>query len=496
MKRFRNVDVLLLLLLLAADARADAPMSPDTEACLGCHDSIHPGIVQDWKAGRHARTSPGEAMKVQGKALLVSSQEVPKSLQGVTVGCAECHTLRPEAHADTFDHNGHEVHVVVSPDDCAVCHSVEREQYGRNLMSHAYGNLMDNRVYKLLEASINGVPKLEKGRVVTARPEMDPNPESCLYCHGTRLSLGGTVTRDTDLGEMDFPEIRGWPNQGVGRVNLDGSLGACTACHPRHRFSLETARKPYTCKECHAGPDVPAYKVYEASKHGNIFSSQHKDWNFGAVPWTLGKDFTAPTCAACHMSLLVNTDGKEIAERTHEIKDRLAYRLFGLIYAHPHHRDADTTLIRNRDGLPLPTDFQGRPAEGVLLNEKERDQRRQAMQASCLACHTRSWVDGHWIRLEATIRETNDATRTATDLMQEIWKRGGAAGLAAGANPFDEFIEKTWSETWLFYANSIRLSSAMAGGGDYGVFAYGRFQMSGNIQQIADESRRIPRPGP
>ncbi len=494
MKKFLTAG--LFLLLLAGNARAEAPMSEDTETCLGCHESIHPGIVQDWKAGRHAHTTPGEAMKVQGEALLVSSREVPTKLQGVSVGCAECHTLRPGAHADTFDHNDYKVHVVVSPEDCAVCHTLEREEYGRNIMAHAYGNLMDNKVYGFLEQSINGVPKLKKGRIVMERSELGPNPESCLYCHGTKLSVTGTVTRDTDLGEMDFPVIRGWPNQGVGRINLDGSLGACTACHPRHRFSMEMARKPYTCKECHEGPDVPAYKVYAASKHGNIFSSNQKEWNFRSVPWTIGRDFTAPTCAACHMSLLADTDGQVIARRTHEVKDRLAYRLFGLIYAHPHPREADTTVIRNRDGLQLPTDFQGRLATSGLLDEKERDQRRQAMQAPCLCCHDRSWVDGHWKRMETTIRETNEATRVSTQLMQNIWKRGGAAGLAAGANPFDEFIEKKWTDTWLFYANSIRFSSAMAGGGDYGVFANGRYFMSQTLQEMADWSRRMDRQDP
>jgi len=485
----------IVLVLLAGNAPANTPVSRDTMGCLDCHESLHPGIVEDWRASRHARTTPGEAMKAKGKARRVSATEVPEALRAVSVGCAECHTMRPEAHADTFDHGGYEVHVVVSPDDCAVCHAVEREQYRGNLMAHAHGNLMDNEVYQLLEQSINSVPRLEKGRVVLTRPEMDPNPESCLYCHGTKLSLEGTVTRDTDMGEMDFPKIRGWPNQGVGRVNLDGSLGACSACHPRHGFSVETARKPYTCKECHAGPDVPAYKVYEASKHGNIFSAQQKDWDFNAVPWTVGKDFTAPTCAACHMSLLTNTDGEVISGRTHEIKDRLSYRLFGLIYAHPHPVEPDTTIIRNSDGLPLPTDFQGRPAEGFLIDEKEQARRRRNMQASCLACHSTSWVDAHWSRMEATIRETNEATLTATQLMMQIWKQGGAAGLAVGANPFDEYIEKRWVETWLFYANSIRLTSAMAGGGDYGVFADGRYQMSRNIQELADEARRKTRRG-
>src|SRR5690606_15951282 len=118
---------------------------------------------------------------------------------------------------------------------------------------------------------------------------------------------------------------------------------------------MEVARKPYTCKECHVGPDVPALKVYEGSKHGNIYSSKSQGWDMKQTPWTVGKDFTAPTCAACHMSLLVNTDGQLVVKRSHEVKDRLPWRIFGLVYAHPHPRDADTSQIRNKDGLSLPT---------------------------------------------------------------------------------------------------------------------------------------------
>ena len=118
----------VLLLFLTGTAGAEAPMSEDTETCLGCHESIHPGIVEDWKKSRHAQTTPGTAMKVKGPGLKVSSKKVPKGLKDVSVGCAECHTLRPKAHADTFDHNDYEVHVVVSPDDCAVCHTVDMEE--------------------------------------------------------------------------------------------------------------------------------------------------------------------------------------------------------------------------------------------------------------------------------------------------------------------------------------------------------------------------------
>ena len=86
-----------------------------------------------------------------------------------------------------------------------------------------------------------------------------------------------------------------------------------------------------------------------------------------------------------------------------------------------------------------------------------------------------------------TIEQTNTRySGRRRRLMQEIWKRGLATGLGKGGNPFDEFSEKLWSDTWLFYANSIRFSSAMAGGGDYGVFADGRYHLSKTLQELQD----------
>jgi len=37
------------------------------------------------------------------------------------------------------------------------------------------------------------------------------------------------------------------------------------ACHPRHGFSIEVARKPYTCSQCHLEPDVPGMYTKKAS---------------------------------------------------------------------------------------------------------------------------------------------------------------------------------------------------------------------------------------
>lgn len=470
---------------LGAAATA-APVSEATEACLECHAEATPGIVADWRKSRHARVSPSMALKQPAPERRMSAAEVPEALRDTAVGCAECHTLRGDAHADTFEHGDHEIHIVVSPKDCAVCHPEEEEQYGHNIMSEAYGNLMGNPVFQGLFHSVNGTQRFEDGALV--QDETDPMTanDACLSCHGTRIEVKGTVTRDTDLaGEMDFPVLVGWPNQGVGRINPDGSKGACTACHTRHEFSIEMARKPATCSQCHKGPDVPASKVYAVSKHGNIYSAMGDHWNFDDVPWTVGEDFTAPTCAACHVSLLVKPDGTTVAERTHRMNDRLDSRLFGLIYAHSHPKEPSTTGIRNAAGLPLPTELTGEEASAFLIGPDEKAARRARMKGVCKPCHATGWVDGHFEKLDHTIKTTNLATRAATDILLAAWTKGVAKGLPQGASIFDEAIEKMWVEQWLFYANSTRFASAM-GGADYGVFANGRWYLQKNLRQMAD----------
>ena len=157
MKPFRLLECLVTFLLLASPVfSADEIVSEATSECLDCHALIHPGIVQDWRESRHAKISPAAADAVQGPARKLSSTQVPEGLKDAVVGCAECHTLRPNAHADTFEHNGYDIHVVVSPADCGTCHSQEQEQYGKNVMAHAYANLADNPLYAKLQVSIIG----------------------------------------------------------------------------------------------------------------------------------------------------------------------------------------------------------------------------------------------------------------------------------------------------------------------------------------------------
>ena len=481
-----TVTVLTVMFLTAVPgiSRA-AQISSDTEDCIGCHEEATPGIVADWRRSRMARVTPGEALKKAPLERRISVQTPPEGLADTVVGCAECHMLNPDKHKDTFDHEGYIIHTIVTPEDCAVCHPVERSQYAKNLMSNAHGNLVDNPVYRMLIDAVNGVQSFEEGMLRAHTPDDLTNADSCLACHGTEIKVQGLAVRDTVMGEMEFPVLTGWPNQGVGRVNPDGSKGACTACHTRHEFSIKMARQPYTCSQCHKGPDVPAYPVYMVSKHGNIFASQKDSWNFTAVPWVAGRDFTAPTCAVCHVSLIQSEDGNVIAERTHQMNDRLKLRIFGLIYAHPHPRSGDVTAIRNKAGLPLPTELTGEPAMEFLIGPEEQEARLERMMKVCSACHSRSWTEGHFAKLDRTVETTNAMTRAATQLVQSAWDRKLAKGLADNDSIFNEAIERKWVNQWLFYANSTRFASAMAGA-DYGVFAHGRYYLSDNLGEMSD----------
>ena len=141
--------VLLMVFVFSGQASgADGPISEDSATCIECHSTFNPGILAAWKKSRMSRVIPRAAKSVAAKERRVSFEQIPENLANVVVGCAECHTLNPEKHKDSFEHNGYKVHVVVTPQDCATCHPVEVNQFGKNLMSEAYGNLENNPVYQ------------------------------------------------------------------------------------------------------------------------------------------------------------------------------------------------------------------------------------------------------------------------------------------------------------------------------------------------------------
>ncbi len=483
-----SVAALSILLSLPAAAPAvevPANTSPQTRACIDCHAIHTPGIVHDWLRSRHAATTPQAALAKAPLERRISAPEVAGPLGETVVGCYECHSRLVEQHQDSFEHMGRRINVIVTPEDCASCHPTEAAQFAGSKKANAWGNLELNPLYSLLVETLTSVKEADgtKLRPLPASPEA--KWDTCLGCHGTRVEVAGTKQVDTALGPLTVPNLTGWPNQGVGRLNPDGSRGSCASCHPRHAFSIEDARQPYTCSQCHLDPDVPAWNVYKESKHGNIYEAREAQWNYEAVPWRVGRDFQAPTCAACHNSLLVDDRGKTVAERSHDFGARLWVRLFGLIYSHPQPKQGATQDLRNAEGLPLPTSFTGEPAAGYLLGSDAQEGRRRLMERVCQGCHSASWTQGHFEKLAAANRETDRMVKAATALMQAAWE----AGLADQKNPFDEAPEMLWVRQWLFYANSLRYASAMCGAPDYAAFKNGWWSLTETLAKLAEKVR-------
>ena len=195
----------VLSLLSFSMPGAAEKVSDATQECLGCHNSVTPAIVADWKKGLHAHVSPAEALKRPKPKRRISAKKIPDRLANVVVGCAECHTLNSKMHKDVFDHSDNQVHVTVTPQDCAVCHPDEREQYKKNLMSHAWGNLANNPLYGSLEKAINGLQSLKGTKTTLAEPDPQPGDRATHERLHVGIRFGGlhVVDRADGLGPHD-----------------------------------------------------------------------------------------------------------------------------------------------------------------------------------------------------------------------------------------------------------------------------------------------------
>jgi len=457
------------------------PISDQTQTCIDCHESINPGIVHDWRTSRHSYITPETALQKPSLERRISSDLITENLRSVTVGCYECHSLNASSHQDNFEHFDYNINVIVSPYDCKICHFIKVEQYSNSKKAHALDILQKNPMFHNLVDNITSVKEVKGNKIYQHEASETIKGETCYSCHGTTLKVQGTKIVANDFEAIEVPNLMGWPNQGVGRINPDGSLGACTACHPRHSFSIEIARKPYTCSQCHLQPDVPAWEVYKESKHGNIFLSKQHKWNWENVPWKAGIDLAAPTCATCHNSLLSTNDGEILVNRTHDFGERLWVRIFGVIYSHPQSKNAKTYLIKNKNDLPFPTTFVAELASDYLIDKTEQMRRQNEMKQVCQSCHSTDWVNGHFAQLDNTIIETDKMVLAATQLLQKAWDQK----LANPQSPFDEAIEKKWIAQWLFYANSVRYGSAM-GGPDYASFKNGWWELTKNLQEMQE----------
>ncbi len=360
-------------------------LSKASAVCTSCHMKENPSIYQQWGASKH---------------------------YGANIGCYECHRAE-EGDADAVRHKDFLISTIVSPKDCAECHSREVAEFDAS--HHATGGLiigsLDNLLAEVVEGSIYGT--------MAIRGESAAAVQGCWQCHGSPVK----VLPD---GKLDAAT---WPNSGIGRLNPDGTKGACTACHQRHEFSQAQARRPEACGKCHLGPDHPQKEVYEESKHGIAYRANIDRMNLNSAKWIPGEDYNAaPTCSTCHMSA---TNSLPI---THDIGDRISWTLRPPVSA-----KIDAKAIK-----------QGKEVKSWI-------ERRKDMKSVCRSCHQLNWVENWYEQFDSVVHTYNDKfAKPGGAIMKALVKSGLRTKI-----PFDEKIEWTWFYLWHHQGRRVRHGAAM-----------------------------------
>jgi hypothetical protein len=373
------------------------------EGCVSCHAKSSPGLTQQWRDSAHAAAG---------------------------VNCMDCHQA-DAAEADAIDHEGEIIATVVSPKDCARCHTVEFKEQQGSVHAEAYAIISER------------VPALAHN--VTG-PEMQA--AGCDQCHGSVVKVRGDGTLDPDT----------WPNSGIGRINPDGSKGSCSSCHGRHLFSKAQAREPEACVRCHSGPDSPDKEIFEASKHGMLYVSQRDAMNLESAEWVAGRDYAAaPTCVSCHMGAA----GK--LPTTHDVGMRNAWSLNTPVSERQY-------LVLLQDGGKLELPASAKPpkrgseiekADGSIGTVKvvaTPERRRQAMSLVCLECHGKSFTESFMRQFDNVVELFNEKFgKPARAVMADLYKGGYLTPL-----PFDEPLEFTYWELWHDEGARARHGASMA----------------------------------
>lgn len=353
------------------------PLSAESKKCVDCHAKNTPGIVAQWRGSRHAREG---------------------------VGCFECHSAS-EKEPGAFAHEGETIATVLAPNACSGCHG---DIVAENQRSH------HSQAAKFIGSLDNVLGEVVEGRLAAVN--------GCWQCHGSTVAIlknaDGSIRKNAIGAPMLDPAT--WPNTGIGRINLDGSGGACSACHSRHAFSKAMARQPEVCGKCHLGPDHPQAEIYDESKHGIAFRTQKDEMHLNADKWVLGVDYTAaPTCSTCHMSATAKQPV------THDVGARISWTL--------------------------------RPVISKKLENWEA--KRAAMKEVCGHCHGSAFVDSFYKSFDDTIDLWNTKfAQPAQNIMNALREAKKLTD-----TPFDEEIEWTYYRLWHHEGRRARMGASMQG---------------------------------
>ncbi len=414
------------LALASGQAFGPREISEQSKQCIACHKEHSPAVYSQWGASKHFRAN---------------------------VACFECHSAN-EGDKDAFKHFGQTIAILVTPKDCARCHSKEVEEFSASRHAKAGRILgsLDNMLAEVVEGNHGFKSDAHPNGVSAAAVT------GCWQCHGAEVKVleGGKIDPTT------------WPNSGIGRINPDGSEGSCNACHTTHTFSAAQARYPDTCGKCHLGPDHPQKEIYAESKHGSNFFANVGRNNLDNPKWVVGEDyFTGPTCATCHMSA---TRKQPV---THDVGLRISWNNRPEVSIRPEAADAKL-------GLP-----------GANINWQTR---RKNMTDVCASCHDALWIKNFYTQYDEFIELYNT--------------KFGAPGkeLYALAKPllnpvqFSNELDYTWYELWHHEGRRARHGASMMAPdyahwhGTYEVSKRFYMEMVPQLQHLIDQNTSSPDP--
>ncbi len=412
-------------------------LTKESRDCVECHLRATPFIVYDWYKSVHRM---------------------------VGVGCYECHSAQPGTRPDVEKHYGYYITLIVTPKQCARCHPAVVEEYEKSIHAfaglHAYA-LREEPAYWMILAKQFGwnehyiipkeyiatewVPKIVREYVHDNQYgikvlEEDPtnaivpyNPlnlsidhyvaktalyiwgiRGCLACHGVRMDVKSAYAYPSlsqlmaDMKAGTAPDKVVFDpafitNHGIGRVNPDGSLGSCEACHPYHSFSVKIARKGayQACGRCHTGPDHPNDLQWLKSVHGAIFLGEASDWNWDAPVnnWKPGRDFRAPTCVTCHMAAVYDQRGNVEYASSHDVAIICKWKLGKWVYTLPRVAGLPDFAFPSATATHAPVFKSPTTGDTITLVYPEPGwkERRERAIAMCSQCHTKEYA-ASWLK--------------------------------------------------------------------------------------------------
>jgi hypothetical protein len=364
-------------------------LAGSTDECVTCHRTESPGIVDQF----------GHS-----------------SMAAAEVTCRDCHEVSAD-YPGAVEHEGSYVLPAPSTAKCQKCHEDEVAQFYQSRHSlPAYVAVAGSKdlsptllaMYQAIPEGSFAPDKARNAIAVLEGPQI--TPFACENCHS------------------------------IGIPAADVSVGRCQKCHIRHDFSLEQARKPETCNNCHIGPDHPQWEIYQESAHGIMYATMGSTWNWDAEAGNLTViDFPAPTCALCHMS------GFGTNATTHDVGDRLSWYLFA----------------------------------SISKQRPDWEANRTRMQSVCLECHNQNFITNLYKGADAATQQVNDWVQESNDLVAPLQQQG----LINTAN-FDEPLDFNYFNLWHYWGRTTKFGTWMQGP-DYTQW-HGAYPLQQTLAELKD----------